>query len=40
LVREEIQKEINEVLEFNENEATTYPTLWGLKPKHREILEW
>jgi hypothetical protein len=29
LDKEEIKKEIKDLLEFNENEATTYPNLWN-----------
>jgi hypothetical protein len=28
LVKEEIKKKLKDFLEFNENEATTYPNVW------------
>ena len=39
LVKEEIKKEIKDVLEFNENEGAIYPNLWNtmkavLRGKH------
>jgi hypothetical protein len=30
LVKEGIEKEIKDFLEFNENEATIYPNLWDI----------
>jgi hypothetical protein len=33
LIKEEIKKEIKGILEFNENEGTTYPHIQGLEQK-------
>jgi hypothetical protein len=39
LVKEEIKKEIKDFVEFNENEAITYPNLWDtIKAVPREKL--
>jgi hypothetical protein len=31
MVKEEVKKEIKDILEFNENEATAYPNKWDTK---------
>jgi hypothetical protein len=35
LVKEEMKKEVNDFLEFNENEATTYTNLWNTMEARR-----
>ena len=30
MVKEEIEKEVNDFLEFNKNDTTTYPNLWDV----------